>query len=349
MPKFDRLIRISLRVVTGLLGLGLLGYSIFHAGPALVWKQIHAVGWGLGVIIVMGGVSQFTKAWAWRQACMCDISALSWSRSLAAQLVSDAIGQLGMAGKLFGEGMRISLVGPALPLPCAISAGAIDGGVHSLTAVVISVLGITATLLIAPVPQAWRVCALLLAGALIALLFLAIVAVSSRWPLFGHLARVIGRPPRLQKWVREKQPIIDSAENNLLSFYHEAPVRFWSNLGLNLLWHGLAILEVFLILRFMGATMSFGGAFLLEGLTKVIDAIGVFNPGNFGTYEGGNMLIAKILGLMGTTGLTLALCRRVRAVFWAGVGAICMVALKRTGKNESPIATGSDAAPALTR
>ena len=34
MPKFDRLIRISVRVVTGLLALGLLGYSIFHAGPS---------------------------------------------------------------------------------------------------------------------------------------------------------------------------------------------------------------------------------------------------------------------------------------------------------------------------
>jgi hypothetical protein len=349
MPKFDRLIRISVRVVIGLLALGLLSYSIFHAGPALVWKQIHAVGWGLGVIIVMGGFSQFTKTWAWRQACMSDISALSWSRSLAAQLVSDAIGQVGMAGKLLGEGMRISLVGSAVPLRSAISASAIDGGLHSLTAVVIGVLGITATLLIAPVPQAWRVYALLFAGALVALVFLAIVAVASRWPLVGHLARAIGRLPRLEKWVREKQPIIDAAENDLLSFYHEAPVRFWSNLGLNVLWHGLAILEVFLILRFMGATISMVGAFLVESLTKIIDLVGMVNPGNFGTYEAGNMLIAKIFGLMGTVGLTLALCRRVRAVFWAGVGVVCMVALKRAGKNESPIATGLDAAHALSR
>jgi hypothetical protein len=139
MPKFDRLIRVSVRVVTGLLALGPLGYSIFYAGPTVVWKQIHAVGWGLGVIIVMGGFSQFTKTWAWRQACMCDISALSWSRSLAAQLVSDAVGQVGMAGKLLGEGMRISLVGSAVPLRSAISASAIDGGLHSLTAVVMGV------------------------------------------------------------------------------------------------------------------------------------------------------------------------------------------------------------------
>lgn len=348
MPKFKPLIRVSVRVVTGLLAFGLLGYSIFHAGPELVRKQIHAVGWGLAVIIVMGGFSQFTKAWAWRQACKCDVSALPWSRSLAVQLVSDAIGQVGMAGKLLGEGMRISLVGPAVPLPCAISASAIDGGLHSLTAVVISVLGITATLLIAPVPQAWRVYALLFAGALIALVLLAIVAVARRWPLVGCLARTLGRLPRLERWVREKLPIIDSAENDLLSFYHEAPVRFWSNLGLNVLWHGLAILEVFLILRFMGATISMGGAFLLEGLTKVIDLVGVVNPGNFGTYEAGNMLIAKTIGLTGTAGLTLALCRRVRAAFWAGVGVVCMITLKRTGKNESPIATESDTAPALT-
>ena len=43
MPQFGRLIRIFVGVVTVLLALGLLGYSIFHASPALVWKQIHAV------------------------------------------------------------------------------------------------------------------------------------------------------------------------------------------------------------------------------------------------------------------------------------------------------------------
>lgn len=80
--------------------------------------------------------------------------------------------------------------------------------------------------------------------------------------------------------MREKQPIIDSAERTFSVFIMKRP-SVWSNLGLNLLWHGLAILEVFLILRFLGATISMDSAFLLEGLTNVIDAIGVSNPGNF--------------------------------------------------------------------
>jgi len=41
------------------------------------------------------------------------------------------------------------------------------------------------------------------------------------------------------------------------------------------------------------------------------------------------MLIAKIFGVTGTSGLTLALCRRARTLFWAGIGAMCMVAMKR--------------------
>ena len=83
----------------------------------------------------------------------------------------------------------------------------------------------------------------------------------------------------------------------------------------------LAVLEVYVILRFMGAGFTLGGAFIVEGLTKVINLVGALNPGNFGTYEGGSMLIAKMFGVTSTTGLTLALCRRARTVFWAGVGA----------------------------
>src|SRR5208337_4743611 len=89
------------------------------------------------------------------------------------------------------------------------------------------------------------------------------------------------------------------------------------------------VLEVYIILRFMGAKVAIGGAFIVEALNKVINLVGAFNPGNFGTYEVGNMLIAKIFGVTSTAGLTLALCRRARTVFWAGVGAMCMIAMKK--------------------
>jgi uncharacterized membrane protein YuzA (DUF378 family) len=57
------------------------------------------------------------------------------------------------------------------------------------------------------------------------------------------------------------------------------------------------------------------GALALEGLTKVINLVGAVNPGNVGTFEGGNMLIAKMFGVTATAGLTLALCRRAAPSF----------------------------------
>lgn len=336
VPNFPYLPRNFFRSFVLLLGVSLLGYMVFRAGPGAVWKQVQAVGWGLALIIILGGFSQLIKTCAWRQTFACDISALSWSRSLGAQLVSDAVGQLGFAGKLFGEGVRISMLGSAVPIANGISSSAIDGGLHAFTAVVVTVLGITATLLLAPlVDGRWRIYALLLAAVLIAIVAISAVAVASGW-------RLIGRLPRLHKLVSDKLSIIDSAEQNLLSFCREEPVAFCASLILNFLWHAMAVLEVYLILRFVGADVAVVGAFAMEGLTKMINLVGALSPGNLGTYEGGNMLIANLFGVTGTAGLTLALCRRVRSIFWAAVGATYMTVTKRGGSTSIMEVKGND-------
>jgi len=44
-----------------------------------------------------------------------------------------------------------------------------------------------------------------------------------------------------------------------------------------------------------------------------------------------------MFGVTATAGLTLALCRRARSIFWAAIGAVCMIMIKGTewGKIES--------------
>ena len=342
-PKMQSVFRLSVRLLAALLGLGLLGYLVLRSGPGAVWSQLRAVGWGFAFVILLGGLSQLAKTCAWRQAFTCDISGLSWFRSFVAQLISDGFGQLGIAGKVVGEATRISLLRRSVPLSNALSAGAIDGALHTFTAVLITVSGVSATLLLAPLSRTLRFYAVLIVAVLISAVILAGVAIRNRWQLVGRATRAIGRLPRLHRWISGKQPIVDSAEDNLLSFRDKAPISFWATLMFNLLWHVLAILEVYVILRFMGARVAISGAFILEALTKVINLVGALNPGNFGTYEGGNMLIAKIFGVTGSAGLTLALCRRVRTVFWAGLGAMCMMLMNKAHKKQpSTIEPGSD-------
>ena len=349
MLKFRYLLRICFRSFVPLLGVSLLGYTVFRIGLGAVWKQVQAVGWGLALIIILGGFSQLIKTCAWRQNFACDISALSWSCSLGAQLASDAVGQLGFAGKLFGEGLRISMLGSAVPLANGISSSAIDGGLHAFTAVVVTVFGITATLLLAPLDGRWRIYALLLAAVLIAIVAISAVAVARGWQLMGNAARTIGRLPRLNRLISDKLSVIDSAEHNLLSFCRKEPAAFFASLILNFLWHAMAVLEVYLILRFLGAHVGVAGAFAMEGLTKVINLVGALSPGNLGTYEGGNMLIANLFGVTGTAGLTLALCRRARSIFWAAVGATWMTVIKRGETTSTTEVNGNDERQILHR
>ena len=116
MGKLQSLTPSFFRFLGALLGLALLGVLVHRTGPDIVWKQVQTVGWGLALIIILGGFSQLIKTWAWRKTFRCDINGLSWSRSFGAQLASDAAGQLGVAGKLLGEGIRVSLSSPAVPL-----------------------------------------------------------------------------------------------------------------------------------------------------------------------------------------------------------------------------------------
>src|ERR1700724_2771672 len=74
-------------------------------------------------------------------------------------------------------------------------------------------------------------------------------------------------------------------------------------------------------------------ALRLPSPTKIVNGVGTFNPGNIGTYEGGNILIAKFLGFGGAAGLALAFARRTRAIFWAAVGAVCLVFLSKPNQH----------------
>ena len=145
-------------------------------------------------------------------------------------------------------------------------------------------------------------------------------------------ARIIGSVPSLRNWIDKRYLTIQSVEKTLLDFHHNTPKAFWASLSLNLAAHGMAIAEVCLILWLMGVKIGFFSALVIEALTKLVNVIGNINPGNIGTYEGGNMLIVKMFGLSGAVGLTLGLSRRLRSLFWAAVGAIWLFMLTRSGK-----------------
>src|SRR5262249_8125059 len=78
-------------------------------------------------------------------------------------------------------------------------------------------------------------------------------------------------------------------------------------------------LEVWLILRAVGLPISLGGAMAVETFTRVASFGSVFIPASIGALEASSLAAATAVGI-NAAGAPLALARRLRGLFWAGVG-----------------------------
>jgi phosphatidylglycerophosphate synthase len=334
--------RLLLRMLGAILGILLFIHLIHRAGPAKLLASMVALGWGLALVIAWGGVAHILKTWAWRLTLLDGKGQVSFARMLGLRLGSEAVGQFGGVAQLFGEGLRVSLLGPAIPLSHGIASVTIDRAFFVVSAAVVSFLGLSAVLMVLPLPHKLMLYAIVFACLLLGFVLLSAIAIRNRWPLFSRTGNVLGRIRHLKPLIDRKRALIHSVEESLLDFYHSTPKAFWASLLLNLACHAAAIVEVYLIVWLMGTKLTLFGALAIEALTKLVNIAGTFNPGNIGTYEGGNMLITKMFGLTAAAGLTLAFARRLRALFWAGVGMLCLISLSNRTKREKSNETNED-------
>ena len=321
--------RQSLRTFAVLAGIALLVLLIARTGTSRVVEQARAVGWGMVLILALGGLSHVLRTWAWRLTFRSDIRQVSFAKTFALRLISEAIGNFGLAGQVAGDTARVSLLGPSVPVADRISSVALDRGIYTLTAAVVSVIGVLASVILLPLPGTWRTYALVFAGSLAVIVLLTVLSFARGWRFLSGATKALGNVPGIRGRITTKLSVIEAVEENLLTFHSQAPREFWAATVLYLVSQALAIAEVYLLLMFMGAGITLTGALVIEAFTKLISVVGAVNPGNVGTYEGGNLVLARMLRMAPAAGLMLALCRRARTLFWAGIGALCLVVLSR--------------------
>ena len=324
MPDRSRITRSFLRF-TPLLGIALLGYLLTTVKFSALAGNAKVIGWGMLVVIALGGFSHIVKTWAWRLTMLGEARNVSFGRTLGLRLISEAIGQLGFIGMVGGEATRVSLLGSGVSVAGAISSVTLDRGLFILAGAVVTISGILCLLFVVSVSHTLYIYASVLVLALVCLLIAGAIAIQRKWPVLLGLARAAARIPWFRTWLQGKESTIRASEQRIIEFYHKAPGVFGLSVVLNLLCHFLAIVEVYLILKMLGTPATLLGALILESLTKLINVAGAVNPGNVGTYEGGNMVIGRLVRLTGAQGLLLALCRRGRGIFWAIIGGICLV------------------------
>jgi phosphatidylglycerophosphate synthase len=333
MLKTPSKAQLPLRLFAIVMSAGFFAYLIWRAGPSKLLKSFSELGWGIILVIALAGVSHLARTWGWRLTLGDNQHKVSFPRMVGLRLGAEAAGQLGILGQTFGDSIRVSRISTEIPVATGLASVTLDRGLYVVTATVATIAGILAALPLVGLSHALRLYASLFALAMIAFLALTLLAVRKRWPVLSWSARSIARILSLQSWIEKRYLMVHSLENALFDFHHKTPRAFWASFSLNLAAQCLAVSEVCLILWLMGVKMGFFTALVIEALTKLVNVLGNFNPGNIGTYEGGTMLIGKMFGLSSATGLALGLSRRLRSLFWAAVGAICFILLTRSRKH----------------
>src|ERR1700719_4021163 len=322
--------RLPLRILAGFLGAGLFGYLIWQAGPDRLWENAVKLGWGFILVLAAAGISHVFKTWAWRLTLDGHKHKVSFPRLLGLRLGAEAAGQLGIVGQTFGDSVRVARLSPDVPKANGLASVTLDRGLHFATGIIVLVAGLVGALPVLSHSHTLRLYASLFVVILSTFLLLTLLAVRKRWQVISKSARFFAKAPFLKKWIETEYVLIQSVENALLDFHHNSTAAFWKSFFLTLASHFMSVMEVCLVLRLMGVKFGLLSALAIEAMTKLVNLVGSINPGNFGTFEGGNILIAKMFGLSTPIGLTLGLARRMRAFFWTAVGGICLFILTKS-------------------
>ena len=86
------------------------------------------LGWGIAVVIALGGVGHLAKAWAWRLRSPAKGNKVPFLQFFKLRLASEAVGQLGLLGQASGEGLRVSALGSEVPIASRVSSVTMDRG-----------------------------------------------------------------------------------------------------------------------------------------------------------------------------------------------------------------------------
>lgn len=108
----------------------------------------------------------------------------------------------------------------------------------------------------------------------------------------------------------------------LPAFYAREKKRFCLAVFLHGLSWGLGSLEMFFLMRMVGAPVSLEISFLLEALLQLVRTMSFLVPGNLGVQEAGLAFFVDSLGHHAAQGVAVSLLKRVRQIVWTAIGFI---------------------------
>lgn len=324
-PKQVKRLKIIAAVLT-LCGIGLFVYFVATAGVSNVLEGIRAVGWtGFAVLLVAYFLRIASRALAWKLSVHEPYS-LRFRDTLPGVIMGEAMSVLIPLGPIISGTTKVLAVRKRVPLLVGFSTITVENMFYAIMTSVLIGGGALAVLKTFTLEGTWIFALYFLIVFNAALITLLIVLTIRQWHLLSESAEILYRHGYMKKSLEHGRMQLRLFENLFFDFYRRHSGRIVPIVLLQVAFHALGIFEVWYVLqKIMETSPTFFESFLLESVNRGVIIIFKLVPFVVGVDEASAQMVAETFAMGAGVGVTLAIIRKGRTLFWTAVGVILIV------------------------
>ena len=316
--------RRALTLLVTALGVLLLGRAIRSIGIAVITDNIRQIGIaGFAAVLITGVMRQVVRSAAWVLLMKGDegTTSVPLRHALAATIAGDAIGNLTPFSIAASEPAKAIFVRAHMPPERALAALAAENFFYSLSVALAVLAGVAVLFFRFPqLPDVLRTASFLLVAGMVAVL------IGGLWLIWKKPALVSSTLTRFTGFAGAKTPAyvrliekIRTLETSSYAFVRAKPGRLAGVAMCEAAFHVLSVAEAWCVLYLLGYG-SVSLAIVLDTVQRMINVIFKMVPLKVGVDETFSGLVSNALSLGSGLGVTMAVIRKIRVLFWSLVG-----------------------------
>ena len=303
---------------------GALLFSILVYSVGFDELAVHIVDFGVvgfALLLAIYGVRLLARAAAWHLS-VSDPDVLRIRDTFPGVIIGEAVSSMIPLGIAISGTAKAVAVRKRVSLVVGFSSVATENIFYSVITSIFLIAGAATFALVFPLDDAW----VWTLGVLIAitsgvLLFL-LAMVIRQWHFASATCEWIYARGIARNLLENGRHKVRLFEELVYGFYRQHKERFIPICLLETAFHALGVLEVWFILSRITGSASLLNSFLLESVSRTITIVFKFVPFMVGVDEAGAHFVAEQLGVGAAIGVTIAIIRKGRILFWALIGLI---------------------------
>jgi phosphatidylglycerophosphate synthase len=278
--------------------------------------NIRRLGLALPVALAFSGFWHLARTWAWAWSFP-QPRTVPFAELLRVRLSAEALSYLTLRG-VAGEPLKVVLLAGSVDTRQATAAVALERIAYLVgTTIIVGIASVVVILSLPLTPLWFRIFrAFAIVAGVVALL--SALAVTGRGTYIQSVMRAIDRWTGSSLAHGRVGRFVGAVERLMLELVRGNPKRLVVLSVATLGSFVCMVLEAWVVLRAAGAPIGLTGAFAVETFSRVASFASALIPANLGALEASSVAAVAAVGMTG--GAALAIARRIRGLFWAGLG-----------------------------